>query len=566
MPGPEGVARSPALVGPSNFRLTHPLSVRGVLAPYCVRTRAPSAHTPENDSLTASTRDAPPEAGAPGNMWGSPPKPVRLPCENGDVLQWLLAPQDEKVFLDEVWERKALHIPHQDAHYFKDVMTLEDLEDVLLNTVEDEEFGETLTFKQQQQVYYDNAFRAYLDGASVVINHVDKQSPPINLLCQALGESFPHAFANMYLTPPNSQAVHPHSDDRDVLLLQVWGKKHWKVYSSPQVLPYTDEQVGKNGKRLTPEEMGPLTLDCMVEQGDVLYIPRGFVHEAHAQGTGSLHLTVAIPTQDFTWAVAALDAVKMKLRAPEMATWRRCVPLRLLPGHESEEETRGWRDELARLMADALSDMSVESVRHVLDQRMTRHRMRQREAPLPQNRDGARVRYKEGLLLISHLRVVRGVRYTLVEPETAALGPLHAPGMVQPRGGGVKVGETSVEMGRAGGGMHEDADTAGQKVQDRTGDYADKKTDDAAACRSEDNGGWILAIFQDASGKRMQWRLQASWAKALHFCFSAPMVQVILSLLFPLWRVCTRAPGPVEPGCKRAASSSARGLGCISGS
>lgn len=486
----------------------------------------------KQDGGSPGKRDALLESdGASGDMWGRPPRPVRLPCENEGVLQWVLAPQDERAFLDQVWERKALHIQHEDASYFKDVMTLEDLEDVLLNTVEDEEYGETLTFKQQQQVYYDNAFRAYLDGASVVINHVDKQSPPINLLCQALGERFPHAFANMYLTPPNSQAVHPHSDDRDVLLLQLWGQKHWKVYSSPQVLPYTDEQVGKNGTRLAPEEMGPLTLECLVEQGDVLYIPRGFVHEAHAQAAGSLHLTVAIPTQDFTWAVAALDAVKMKLRKPQMAKWRRCVPLRLLPGGESEEEMRGWRDELARLMEDALADMSVESVRHVLDQRMTRHRLRQRDAALSQSRDGARVRYKEGLLLISHLRAVRGVRYTLVEPEAAARGPLHAPGVLQPRGGGGKSGEAGVEMGRGGGGMAADAETAGPAKKDQGADSAASTAGDAAGSGSGsgDKGGWILAIFQDASGKRMQWRLQASWAKALHFCFSAPLVQVRLS-------------------------------------
>jgi len=27
----------------------------------------------------------------------------------------------------------------------------------------------------------------------------------------------------------------------------VWGKKAWKIYSSPQRLPYSDEQVGKDG-------------------------------------------------------------------------------------------------------------------------------------------------------------------------------------------------------------------------------------------------------------------------------------------------------------------------------
>lgn len=96
--------------------------------------------------------------------WGCPPQPVQLPFNNDSVLKWLLAPHDVDNFFSEVWERKPLHIPHQDAEYLKSIMTHEDLEDVLLNTAEDENFGEVLTFKNQQQVYYDNGMRAYLDG------------------------------------------------------------------------------------------------------------------------------------------------------------------------------------------------------------------------------------------------------------------------------------------------------------------------------------------------------------------------------------------------------------------
>jgi hypothetical protein len=198
------------------------------------------------------------------------PSEPAMPFTEESVLEWVLAPQKVDTFFSEVWERKPLHIEHQNAQYFESIMTFEDLEDILLNTNEDDEFGETLLFKDQLQVYYDNAFRGYLAGASVVVNHVDKQFTPINRLCRALGSHFPHAFANMYLTPPNSQAVHPHSDDRDVLLLQVWGSKDWKVYGAPIILPYTDEQVGKEGRRLTAKEMGALSLDCCLAQGELL--------------------------------------------------------------------------------------------------------------------------------------------------------------------------------------------------------------------------------------------------------------------------------------------------------
>lgn len=104
------------------------------------------------------------EADADAEAWGCPPQPVQLPFTNESVLKWLVAPHDVDDFFSEFWERKPLHIPHHDAAYLKSIMTHEDLEDVLLNTAEDEIFGEILTFKNQQQVYYDNGMRAYLDG------------------------------------------------------------------------------------------------------------------------------------------------------------------------------------------------------------------------------------------------------------------------------------------------------------------------------------------------------------------------------------------------------------------
>ena len=34
-----------------------------------------------------------------------------------------------------------------------------------------------------------------------------------------------------------------HTDDQDVILLQVWGSKQWTVYNSPTHLPYTEDHM-----------------------------------------------------------------------------------------------------------------------------------------------------------------------------------------------------------------------------------------------------------------------------------------------------------------------------------
>ena len=78
---------------------------------------------------------------------------------------------------------------------------------------------------------------------------VDKAWPPLNDLCARLGERFRYAFANLYFTPHASQTAPPHSDDRDVFVLQMHGAKRWRVWAcdhcDAQLLPFADEQAGK---------------------------------------------------------------------------------------------------------------------------------------------------------------------------------------------------------------------------------------------------------------------------------------------------------------------------------
>jgi hypothetical protein len=171
-----------------------------------------------------------------------------------------------------------------------------------------------------------NLYAAYLDGCSIVMNHADLYTPWIASLCQDLQLSFPHVYANVYITPPLSQAVPPHADDRDVFIVQVYGSKQWTIYQRiPILYPYPHEQVGKDVQLPVPEEVlqGPVLMERTLHPGDVLYMPRGYVHEARCtRGTtgtstsrsssssssvnvdpccdGSFHITIAIATHDWT--------------------------------------------------------------------------------------------------------------------------------------------------------------------------------------------------------------------------------------------------------------------------
>ena len=77
----------------------------------------------------------------------------------------------------------------------------------------------------------------------------------------------------------------------------------FKVY-----LPYPSEQVGKDGLLVPEQTLSRPSLRLTLRAGDVLYLPRGLVHEARTQQQASLHVTVAVPS------------FEAGLWAPKMAT------------------------------------------------------------------------------------------------------------------------------------------------------------------------------------------------------------------------------------------------------
>jgi Cupin superfamily protein len=92
----------------------------------------------------------------------------------------------------------------------------------------------------------------------------------------------------------------PHWDDIEAFCLQLEGRKRWKVYapSKEARLPrvssedFTDDDM---------QDQEPV-LDVILEPGDLLYMPRGWVHQGItlAGNEHSLHLTVSA-MQQWAW-------------------------------------------------------------------------------------------------------------------------------------------------------------------------------------------------------------------------------------------------------------------------
>src|SRR5208283_1139855 len=96
------------------------------------------------------------------------------------------------------------------------------------------------------------------------------------------------------LTPGNTAGFSPHYDTHEVFVVQVGGRKRWRIYEPPIVLPHRSQPFVRAG--YAPP--APL-LECELCPGDLLYLPRGYVHSATTSEGYSAHVTIGLTV--YTW-------------------------------------------------------------------------------------------------------------------------------------------------------------------------------------------------------------------------------------------------------------------------
>ena len=159
----------------------------------------------------------------------------------------------------------------------------------------------------------------------MVLPALQRTWSPLRQLCAALEDEFSHpVHANAYLTPGNSPGFAPHYDTHEVLVLQIAGTKRWRVFQPPQPLPHRSQPFTPIGYALPP----PL-LELELKPGDLLYLPRGYVHAANTANGHSAHVTIGITV--YTWIELIAELANS---AKEIAGLRAALP----PGFTTREE------------------------------------------------------------------------------------------------------------------------------------------------------------------------------------------------------------------------------------
>jgi hypothetical protein len=126
------------------------------------------------------------------------------------------------------------------------------------------------------------------EGATLILDAVDEIHEPITDLAQNLERVLcARIQVNLYAGWHTSPGFDVHWDGHDVFILQVTGRKHWKIYPVTREYPLSDDPKGE-----APPQ-NPLW-EGMLQDGDLLYIPRGWWHVAIPVDEPTLHLTVGL--------------------------------------------------------------------------------------------------------------------------------------------------------------------------------------------------------------------------------------------------------------------------------
>ena len=127
-------------------------------------------------------------------------------------------------------------------------------------------------------------------GATLILNQCEEVHRPLRRLCERM-ESLFHwtVITNLYAGWKSDNGFSVHWDAQDVLILQLAGRKRWKIWEPTRSFPFKEDVVDTS----TPPSANPVW-EGVLEPGGLLSIPRDWWHVAYPLGEPCLHLTVTI--------------------------------------------------------------------------------------------------------------------------------------------------------------------------------------------------------------------------------------------------------------------------------
>ncbi|MFP7762332.1 cupin domain-containing protein [Marisediminicola sp. LYQ85] len=145
------------------------------------------------------------------------------------------------------------------------------------------------------QLSSERVLAEFADGASLVLQGLHRTWRPLTDFTRELVGDLGHRCqVNAYITPESSRGFDPHYDVHDVFVIQISGTKHWTIHEPAHVDPLASQPWSSRRADVEARAAGEPAIDAVLEPGDVLYLPRGWIHSATALGGTSVHLTIGV--------------------------------------------------------------------------------------------------------------------------------------------------------------------------------------------------------------------------------------------------------------------------------
>ncbi|XP_036438083.1 ribosomal oxygenase 1 [Colossoma macropomum] len=252
------------------------------------------------------------------------------------MFQWLICPNQAKTFFRDYWEKKPLLIRRQNPDYYQGLFSTAEFDRIL--RTDDVQYGVNLdvtSYTNGKRETHNPPGRAlpytvwdfYESGCSLRMLNPQAFSSTVWNVLSILQEKFGSmAGANVYLTPAGTQGFAPHYDDIEAFIVQLEGKKHWRVYnprSEDEVLPLVPSP------NFSQAEIGKPVMDVVLEAGDLLYLPRGFIHQGDClPDAHSLHITIS-SFQRNSWGDLLLKVMPaaLEMAMEENVEFRKGLPI-----------------------------------------------------------------------------------------------------------------------------------------------------------------------------------------------------------------------------------------------
>jgi ribosomal protein L16 Arg81 hydroxylase len=216
------------------------------------------------------------------------------------TLGSILNPLDIAEFLAKHWQRE-MYLCSQEKD-FSELVCLSDVDHLVASAAAVDDViivspNMPVPKHLNRIVTLSSAYEAYSEGDSILLTKLERRWEAVAKTCQLVATELKdlniqlerNVGANLYLTPPCSQAFPPHFDDHEVVILQLEGSKRWKIFEHSAHFPPT-----RQTERIPSSALPKVISEINLTAGQAMYIPMGAIHEAKTSGEYSLHLTLSL--------------------------------------------------------------------------------------------------------------------------------------------------------------------------------------------------------------------------------------------------------------------------------